>query len=210
MRPSSTFRHPATIVCIALLSMAIPKLCRAQDMPTESKGEEISAFAGGLSVAPDYDTPRDTGIVAGATFTRFFEALPFAPAFEARATDVHGPTVDERTVSFGLQATRRFHRFYPYANFLIGIGSIVYAVNPVPGEHEDRGREFSLGGGLDIDIVHNIRARIDFQQQFWNLGTNPTLAPRAPNNVYTLSPTAIMIGINYVIPFRPHLGFRGR
>jgi hypothetical protein len=175
----------------------------AQEMPTESKSAELSAFGGFTATQPDISTYTDKGLTAGVAFTRFFQHLPVDPSIELRGTYVSGSFANERTISFGLQVSRRFHRLHPYADVLIGAGSIVYAVDPAPYEHVDKGLAFTYGGGLDYDLVHNFRLRLDAQGQHWNLGENPTLAPNS--NAFTLTPFQFTIGINYVIPFRPHL-----
>jgi hypothetical protein len=196
-----------SLACLATLTGILsPTYLHAQSVPTESKGMELSAFAGFVAARPDYYTANNTGVAAGAAFTRFFEHLPVDPSLELRGTYASGSAVTERTVSAGLRISKRFHRYHPYIDFLVGEGSIVYATDPAPFEHEDRGLEYSFGGGLDIDLVHNFQARVDIQQQSWNLGENGTLKPQGGD--YTLSPTTLLIGINYVIPFRPHVSYR--
>jgi hypothetical protein len=195
------------LACLAIFAcISSPERVHAQSMPAESKGMELSAFAGFVAVHPDYYTANNTGAAAGLAFTRFFERLPVDPSLELRGTYASGPAVTERTVSGGLRVSKRFRRYHPYVDLLVGVGSIVYATDPAPFEHEDRGLEYTFGGGIDIDIIRNFRARIDIQRQSWNLGQNNTLKPQGGD--YTLSPTAFLIGVTYVIPFRPHLSFR--
>ena len=192
-------------ICLCLLTVSIPQTLHAQYAPTESKGMDISAFAGYTYLSPDFGPTHNQGISAGVNITRYFR-LPIAPSLELRATDASGSTVTERTVLAGLRAQSDFHAFHPYIDFLAGVGSIVYAVDPIPGYHEDRGFADSIGGGVDIDLIRHFQAKIDFQHQSWNMGKNSVLVPQGGN--YTLSPNAITIGIAYRIPFRPHLSAR--
>jgi len=180
----------------------------AQQLSTESKGAELSAFGGFSYVKPDIGNHNDTGASVGAAFTRFFPSLPIEPSLELRGTYASGSYANERSVSFGLQVSHRFRRFHPYGDFLVGAGSIVYAVDPAPYEHSDKGLAFTYGGGLDYDLVHHFRLRLDAQQQHWNLGLNPTLAPG--HSTFTLTPVLFTIGVNYIIPFHPHVSYNNR
>jgi opacity protein-like surface antigen len=175
----------------------------AQQQYTELKTAEISAFGGFTVTQPDISTYTDKGVSVGAAFTRFFDRLPVDPSVEIRGTYASGTYANERTVSFGIQLSRPIRRLHPYADFLVGVGSIVYAVDPAPGEHSDRGLAYTYGGGLDYDLVHNFRLRLDAQGQHWNLGQNPILAP--DGGAYTLTPFQFTVGVNYVIPFRKHI-----
>jgi hypothetical protein len=196
---------PAFCVGAALL-IGTPRSLSAQYDPTESRGAALSAFGGYTLVQPDYYDADNTGFAAGIAFTRFLDRFALEPSIALRATDSNGTAVRERTVTGGLQVAKKYNRFHPYINLLIGGGSIIYATRPAPGDREDRGRVLSLGGGVDIDLLRNFQLRFDLQQQSWNLGMNAVLKPQGGD--FTISPTAIIIGVNYVIPFKPRVGYQ--
>ena len=192
--------------CGAALLIGKPASLSAQYDPTVSRGAALSAFGGYTVVRPDYYVANNTGFAAGIAFTRFLDQFALEPSIALRATDSNGTAVRERTVTGGLQVGKKFNRFHPYINFLIGGGSIIYATRPAPGDREDRGKVVSFGGGVDIDLLRNFQLRFDLQQQSWNLGENPSLKPQGGD--FTLSPTAVIIGVNYVIPFKPRVGYQ--
>ena len=202
-----TPRH-ATSCATAFLAAAIAVIvaiaaphARAQAISTASKSASIDIFGGFVDTAPDYSDQRDTGGAIGVDYTRYFH-LPVHIAVEARANSVSGSVVNERTVLGGIKLGRDYRRFTPYADFLIGIGTIKYAVPPIPGYTSDRGRTYSYGGGVDIPVYKTFSVKADFQLQSWNLGVNSITRPQGGD--YTLSPTMLTLGINYRIPFRPH------
>jgi hypothetical protein len=205
MRPVRLNRRLLAL-CAALLACALCSPMAAQYDPTESRSAELSAFGGFSVVQPDYYTASNKGVSAGLAFTRFFDRLPVEPSLAIRGTYASGVAVTERTISGGLQISKRYRRFHPYADILIGGATIVFAVKPEPNDHEDKGRVFSFGGGLDVDLVHNLRARFDLQAQAWNLGLDYPLTGSNTED-FTLSPTAFTIGINYVLPFKPRVSY---
>ncbi len=173
-----------------------PNRVSAQGVPTESKGMDLAAFGGYVNIAPDYGSSRDNGFLLGADLTRYFH-WPVAPSLEIRTNLANGPIANEDSYLVGLRAQVDLHRFHPYADFLIGYGSIHYDIPPSPGYTHDNSVVKSFGAGLDYDVTRNFQARIDFQSQHWTLGPGDTLTP-----------TALSFGIRYVIPFKPHVGER--
>jgi len=157
---------------------------------------DISGFGGYERVAPDFrSSPQDNGFVAGINITRYFR-IPIAPSLEARANLASGPTVNERTYLVGARAQAQLEQsFYPYADFLIGPGIIHFNQIFIPGYISDKSLVKSIGGGVDIDLVRHFQMKLDFQQQFWKLGTES-----AP-----FSPSLFTVGVVYRIPFRPHV-----
>ncbi|MGA2248942.1 outer membrane beta-barrel protein [Terracidiphilus sp.] len=77
----------------------------------------------------------------------------------------------------------RFHRFEPFAKGLISYGSINFAPDNVPYNHDTRTVP-SIGGGVDYRLIHRITLRADYEYQWWPqfLGPN-ALTP----NGFTIS-----------------------
>jgi hypothetical protein len=186
------------LTCILgqLLFVAIPSPAVAQAGSTARKSMDVSIFAGYNNITPDYGNWHNTGVTFGANVTRYFR-FPIKPSLEIRANISHGPTVNEDTYLFGVRGLMDFGRFHPYGDFLIGPGKIYYnGFFPNPGDHSytsDGSVVESPGGGIDVDVYRNIAVKADFQGQFWNLGENDTLSPKA-----------ITFGVVYHFPFRPN------
>ncbi|MEO6922503.1 MAG: hypothetical protein ABI142_01635 [Bryocella sp.] len=196
-------RYPA-LATLLLLTLS-PSLIQAQQMPNQSKSRELSVFAGFSVVRPDIFNSTNTGVSAGAAYTFFFRKLPVDPSIALRGTYASGKSITERTVNIGLQLSRRYGHFHPYADFLIGGGTIVFAVVPPGGDHIDKGLAYTYGGGVDYDLTHSFRLRLDAQLQNMNFGPNYTYKRQGGD--FTLSPLLVTLGINYVIPFRPHIRY---
>jgi hypothetical protein len=172
--------------------------CSAQEVPTESKGGDISLFGGVNSLAPAFVTGREIGGTAGINFTRYF-SWPVAPSVEFRANTANGSQVEERSYLVGFRAQGGINwRYHPYADFMVGKGTIHFD-HPSGGYLGDNSTIFSYGGGVDIDVTRNFQAKFDFQEQSWNIGTDK-------GNKF--DPNVITIGVAYRIPFRPNVGRR--
>lgn len=118
------------------------------------------------------------------------------PALDARATFTGGQHDKERTYLFGPELHYAFGRLRPYGGFLIGTGTIIYN-----GSGSDNSIVYDLGGGLDYHLNRRVSLRaIDFQYQFWNLGSHtypPGLLPGSPGGTYatTLHPYTFGFGV---------------
>jgi hypothetical protein len=187
---------------LGFLSVYAPSSATAQALPVADKASDISVFAGVGHVDPDYGKIANDGITAGVDFTRYFRRLPVDPSIEVRGTYVDSLQVTEKAVMGGLRLTGNLRRFHPYGDFLVGGAEITFHPDPLPGYTGDRGRIYSLGGGVDIDLFHNVALMADYQHQSWNLGKNIAVHPDGSN--FTLSPTWIVVGLHYTIPFRTH------
>ena len=168
----------------------------AQEVPTESKALDLAAFGAYTNVNPDSDlSKRNNGLSFGADFTRYISHYIVAPSLEVRANFASGARVDERSYLAGVRvqvnATRHI---YPYGDFQIGYGTIHYFVPPQAGYTEDNAAPKFFGGGVDFDVTRHFQGRIDYQSESWNFdGKN------------SISPTSLLIGMRYVIPFRPYV-----
>jgi hypothetical protein len=179
-----------------LIGMSPVSRLTAQGRETASRPADISAFGAFSNSQPDYGAVRNNGVTLGADYTRFFARIPIAPSLELRANVLDGSVVHELTYLGGLRATLPLRgKFRPYADALIGFGTIHYAVAPLPGYTGDRSTVYSYGGGLDTRVTANFDLMLDAQYQSWNFGGYPGPAQ------YTLTPSVFSAGVVYHIPF---------
>ena len=187
--PWSAFQRVSLLLATAAL--LLPRAV-AQATSTATKTADLSVFFGFSTVQPDYGPYRNSGGSLGIDLTRYFH-FPVAPALELRANFANGSTVNERSYLVGLRAQADFlTRFHPYGDFLAGPGNIHFNF-PNNGYTGDNSIVYSYGGGVDIDLVNNFGAKIDFQGQHWNTGENSTFTP-----------SLLLIGVTYRIPFEAH------
>ncbi len=197
LRSGSTLLFVQSLFMVAFLALS-PRHSSAQGTPTGSKAMDLAAFGGYINADPDNNnSKRISGVGLGADFTRYFH-FPVAPSLELRYNYASGTRVTEASYLAGLRVqVDVLRRLHPYGDFLIGYGTIHYNVPLHPGYTGDNAAPRYYGGGIDLDVTGNFQARIDYQAQHWNFGVG---------NVS--SPTAVMIGVRYVIPFRPYVSMR--
>jgi opacity protein-like surface antigen len=177
--------------------LCLPATCRAQATSTASRSLDLAAFGGYTGARPDYGPYHDQGMGFGIDVTRYFH-LPIVPSLEGRGNFLSGTAVSQKTFLVGLRAEYPLgHRLHPYANFLVGAGTMHFKF--IPGYTSDNSTVYSYGGGIDVDIVHNIQLKVDGQYQSWNLGKSGG----NPNGPFTLTPEVLLFGVEYHIPFRP-------
>lgn len=199
---ASKFRR-ATIgfSLFALAALTAISPARAQQMSTVSKSAEISAFAGYTDINSDYGT-RNHGITIGGDYTRFFR-FPVVPSLEVRGNYTSGIGITEKSILFGLRLEAPFRRrFHPYGTFLYGGTRVDFKFPPTPTYTYDQASAFSVGGGIDVDVTRNFRAKLDYQQQFEDFG------PNGIHNDFTLTPAGFTVGVVYRIPFKPRQGYK--
>ena len=192
------------LFAIALFTAA--RMLPAQSKATADKAADISVFAGYQYTNPDIgkSTDRGNGVTVGVDFTRYFKSR-FVPSIEARGTYASAPFATESTALGGLRLKVDLRqKFHPYADFLIGGGRIVFTTPPAAGYTRDTSIVYSYGGGIDIDVHKNFAAKFDFQEQSWNMGPSPSVTGVFGAN-FTLAPMVLTVGVNYHIPFRPHI-----
>jgi hypothetical protein len=177
-----------------LATLAGPPLCAAQAVPDAYKTIDLSAFGGYENIDPAYGSARNNGEGFGLNFTRYFARLPVDLSLEARVNLTNGTDVKERTYLVGFQAKKTyFTRYHPYVDLLVGHGTIHFNTTAT-GYVGDNSVVGNYGGGVDVDLVHNIALRLDFQRQYWSLGSE----------VNSFAPNLFLFGVNYTIPFRDY------
>ena len=195
-------RQAPLMLSLFLLAAFIAPAARAQKDGTVVKSAEISAFAGFTNIDPDYGISRNNGFTLGADYTRFLH-FPVAPSLEVRVNHTSGIAITEESILFGLRFEAPFHqRFHPYGTALIGGTKIFFKFPPFPTYTNDQASAFSLGGGIDIDVTRNFRAKFEYQQQFEGFG------PNGIQSDFTLTPGGFTAGVVYRIPFKARQGFK--
>jgi hypothetical protein len=201
MRPLSS--HWLGIFCLLAAMFTMPVQSHAQAISTASRSLDIAAFGGYATGKTDYGDLRPQGGAFGVDITKFFH-LPVVPSLEARANVFDSSVINELSYMGGIRVEVPLkNRIHPYVAALAGLGTLHFKFAPSPGYTGDRGLVISYGGGVDFDLVHNISIKIDGQYQNWNLGPNGQKVPVTAD--FTLTPIVGIIGVEYHIPFRPHI-----
>ncbi len=175
--------------CLFAFSSFFAQEASAQASSTASKAAAVSVFAG-LDVSdPAYGPNRNKGVSLGANYTRYLR-FPVQPSVEVRVNFSNGSYANERSYLVGFRALVPVGRFEPYADFLIGPGSIHFPLNV--GYTGDNSTVFNYGGGVDVPLSSRFALKLDVQAQHWNTGE------------LTFTPVLGTVGISYRVPFRAH------
>lgn len=184
------------ILSALLPFLAIPPT-QAQNRNAATRSNDISAFVAFSGVTPAYFPGKAAGLTAGLDLSHHFNRL-LTPTLEIRANRAGNDRLIERSVLFGPLLELNLHaRIHPYADLLIGGGTIVF-LDPTVGYHEDRSSVYSYGGGVTLDLTTHFAAKLDLQGQSWNIGKQALTEPDL-----TFSPKLLSFGLKYSIPFRP-------
>jgi len=198
MRSLCKFSLAARFLLLAMLLPASHGF--AQAISTASRTLDIAGFGGYSAGFTDYAQYKDQGLVFGADVTRYFN-LPIVPSLEVRGNVLHSAAIDETTYLIGVRIELPLkQRLHPYGAFLVGPGTLHFKFTPSPGYTASSSKVLSYGGGLDVDLFHNLQLKLDAQYQSWNLGPNGAIVPQGGN--FTLTPSIFMVGVEYHIPFR--------
>jgi opacity protein-like surface antigen len=201
MRP--LFAHWLGISCLLSAIVTLPAQSHAQAISTASRSLDIAAFGGYAGGKTDYGPQKGQGAGFGVDITKFFH-LPVVPSLEGRVNVVDSTVINELSYMGGIRVEVPLKsRIHPYVAALAGLGTLHFKFAPSPGYTGDRGLVISYGGGVDFDLVRNISIKIDGQYQNWNLGPNGQKVPVTAD--FTLTPIVAIIGVEYHIPFRPHI-----
>lgn len=166
---------------------------RSQARQTATKSADIAVFGGWVGAHPDYGPYNSYGGMFGADYTRYFHS-PVVPSLEFRANFHSNIVVKEHSYVVGLRAVAPFRLIRPYADFLVGPGTIDFPYNI--GYTHDDSVVYSYGGGVDVPVFRNFEFRADLQGQHWNL------------QPLTYTPSLLTLGVRYTIPFRAYVSQR--
>lgn len=183
-------RHALPFAAFCLTLIAPVFSASAQAGRTASKSADIAVFGGLQAADPAYGPDRVRGGMFGADYTHYFH-IPVEPSLEFRANFIGGTYVSEHSYLVGVRAAAPFRIFKPYADFLVGPGYIHFPLNV--GYTHDDSKVYSYGGGIDVAVTRSFAVKFDIQGQRWNTGE------------FRYTPTLGTVGINYTIPFRPHI-----
>lgn len=195
MHTGPVLRSTLAILFSAVL-LVVPGKLIAQAIPAASKQADISVFGAFSRVNPDYGPQKNNGVMYGVDYTRYMHWF-VTPSLEFRGRVNPGETVGERTVGGGIRLEHPIQRFHPYADFLVSAGTLTFSHPIIDVRHKlyksDDSIVYSMGGGVDVDVTSRFAARVDYQYEFWSLGTNQTFTP-----------TVFSLGVVYRIPFRSY------
>jgi opacity protein-like surface antigen len=186
-------RTAKTVVCAALLFAAalfvnVQGVGQATYTATIDR-PPISVFAGGSYVdpQPDFYKNNQTGYVFGIDYTHSFHRFYVDPSIEVRGSiSPVDEEVGENVYSGGLKLEHQYRRFHPYGDFLVGSGTIKFNQNNFfygfnNGRRPDNSIVLTYGGGVDVDVWHNLGLKADYQWSHWNTGGNVIFHPRSAN-----------------------------
>jgi opacity protein-like surface antigen len=156
-------------------------------MVSAQRGAEIAPFAQTTLLSPDWGPTNNLGYVVGLDYTRFTR-LFVQPSLEVRMTAANGDTVGERSYTGGLKLQTTIHGIHPYATLLAGYGAITFT-HPIGNYLSDNSMVYSLGGGVEFNVTRQLKMRVDFTHQQWNL------------DPVTLTPVTLGVGLAYSLPF---------
>jgi opacity protein-like surface antigen len=179
-----------TLLAVVFVSAAIPAF--AQVVPEANAPSIPLAVGVGYS---NYSTDW-SGRLEGPTLWVDWK-FDRGPAFvhglglEMEARDLNYgrsvPKLRMDTLSGGVIYTiPHLHRFNPYVKFLVGYGSIDFAVN-IPNYTHDTRTVYTPAGGLDYRVFRNVIVRGNYDYQFWADFFNH----------HALNPNGLTVGVSY-------------
>ncbi|MHB1022343.1 MAG: outer membrane beta-barrel protein [Acidobacteriaceae bacterium] len=154
-----------------------PSLLHAQAVPA-ARRSGILQVGGGFSIAnPDYGPTKYKGIALYGSYD-FFRNIGIEGEFKNLSW---GATEKEyeRTYLIGPRYVFHYHKFEPYAKFLIGRGVFNFPMNRANIAYN----MYAFGGGIDYHLRRHIVIRaIDYEYQHWmgfpGYGVNSSLSPQ--------------------------------
>ncbi len=155
-----------------LAAAALVFLCgaraQAQAVAAARQAFQLSAFGGLSGVATGLYGGGNLSITAGANLA-FPGYFVFRPSVTVRGTYpmASGNVIGERNLLGGLQVERRYGRFHPYGDILVGRGQIDYygTYQQISGYIQNSSTVISPGGGVDIDLTSHLAVKGDVQYQ---------------------------------------------
>ncbi len=203
MRAPHRFQRSTLLLVFAALSALVAPCASGQSRQTATRTAGVDVFGAFSDIdTAFYGTDRKYGGMAGVDFSlyRYFPRLSgkITPSLEIRGTDTPGTPVAERTVQGGLKVAYNWHALHPYADILVGGGTILFTP-PAPLQPgyvyaSDSSFLYVYGGGLAFDILPKWSLLADYGHQSWNLGFDPPV---------TFTPQSVSIGVVYHLRLKP-------
>jgi hypothetical protein len=208
---------------IFLAGAILPNVSQSQVVPAiKGGGSQINVFGmyslmnpdgkAGLDYPPGTTFPKSVlnqygqwNTVAG-TFGADFRLGRFVfgqPALAARLTFSSGNFAKENTYLFGPELHYQVGKLRPYGDFFLGNGDITWGGGS---GFKDNSIVYQLGGGVDYHLNRRFNVRlVDFQYQFWNLGTHDYPAGFLPGQPAASFPTTLRpYQLGFGATFRVH------
>ena len=185
----SPFSKSALFLGTSLLGILLGSagMASAQAMVSAQRGAEIAPFYQTTIVSPDWGPTNNFGYTFGVDYTRFVR-LVLQPSLEFRMTGANGQTVGEHAYTAGFKLQTTVHGVHPYVTLLGGYGDITFT-HPTGNYTSDNSMIYSLGAGAEFNVIRNLKLRVDFTHQQWNIDPQ------------TLTPVTIGVGVAYSLPF---------
>ena len=190
------------LFCMAAAALVASRPLGAQATATASRSFEPSAFFGITGTYTGLEGSRNLGITAGVDLG-FHPYFGLEPSVEVRGTYPadSGAVVGEESVLAGLRVQKRYGRFRPYADFLVGRGQLNYQNGgyPVPSQNfeylQSTTNVFSPGIGVEVDVTPHFSLLLDGQYQRWAVPFTPGVIPGpAASHIWSTPGT---IGVSY-------------
>lgn len=192
---------PAVAVLTLAAASSLGPVASGQSRSTASRTFEPSAFVGLSGTYTGLEGGRNAAVTAGFDlgFHPFFGLLP---ALEIRGTYPinSGSIAGEESFEAGLRVQKRYRRFRPYVDLLIGRGQLNYQNGGfiVPAQNfrylQSTSNVISPGIGFEIDATEHFSLLLDGQFQHWSLPFDPTGATAGTGSIYSKAGT---IGVVY-------------
>jgi len=200
-------------VLLLLLTLSTARTYGQVTAAARGGGNQANVFGMFTINQPDYGEQFTYGGTFGADY-RMGNYKIGQPTIAARLSFVPGGLVGEYSYLFGPEFHMRGRRFRPYADFHLGVGNITYKKGTeenytppppypttLPPISSRTGFTYEFGGGVDYRLARNYGIRlVDFQYQFWDMGTGDVFRTGKPpiiNGPITYTPYQISFGAYY-------------
>ena len=173
---------------LALPFFLLPAISLAQAAPAV-RGGTPPLYAGGMysNFHSDFTPNRLGGIGVYVDWELFGNVGAEGEARWLRFNQQQGSHEDNYLI--GPRYSRRYHRYEPYAKFLVGLGRFEFPANYGHGGYF----AYAPGGGLDYHLMRKFTVRADYEYQIW---------PSAPGGgfpTHGLTPNGFSFGVAYRI-----------
>jgi opacity protein-like surface antigen len=172
---SLCLRRCALSVLLCLLSAAA--LRGQTTSPTAARAADLQVGAGLTVARHDYEfaPPEDGTYISGATVYATYDFRPhLGVEFNFRQLSSHDADhMYERSYEIGPRYVWHLRRFNPYVRVSYGRGVFNF-----PGDVANLAYNmFAAGGGVDVNVLKHLNARVDFDYQDWLKFPGTTVRP---------------------------------
>ncbi len=191
----STFAPAAIVFVAAVLFTSVAAHAQATT-ETASQSLRIRPFATYSRVDTDYGGTNNGATVGVDLDFKVPHLYGIRPGLDVREVFSSGDVVNERSFSGGPQIVFNAGRYHPYADFLIGAGTITFPHPTIPGYTHDNSTVYSFGGGIDVSVTQSWAVRVDYMRQHWKL----------ESDLPAFYPSQLSFGLRYQLHLRNKYG----